>query len=305
LQSALIELFGTRIKQSGSFVGPDYFRFDFTYPEGISTQDLKKLEDLVNKKIRENIPVCIEYMTLEQSIKKGVLAFFGEKYRPEQVRVVEVPGFSAELCCGTHVRATGDIGVLKITEEKALAAGQRRIIAVTGRKAVELFQEDFNTIKRLSNEFKVKREDVLTAINTQKEQMHTLQADVKRMRLQLLETQLPVWEKQIKKINDVPYLFLLLEDRAHDELKDIAQRISMKKPGLYVLVSSVDGRSFFFVTLSKQFKEKIPLKELATWLKDSFGLRGGGSALQLQGGGGALDTRLEKALYDWLKEQVR
>jgi len=304
LQAALIELFGTRIKQAGSYVGPDYLRFDFSYPEGLSHEDIKKVEDLVNKKIRDNIPVCIEYMTLEQSMKKGVLAFFGEKYTPEQVRVVEVPGFSAELCCGTHVRATGDIGVFKITEEKALAAGQRRIIAQTGRKAVELFQEDFNTIKTLSNEFKVKREEILNAVNAQKEQMHNLQSDMKRMRLQLLETQLPVWEKKVKKVKDLPYLFLHLEDRAHDELKEIAQRLEKKKAGLYVLLSSVDGRSFFFVSLSKTLKEKLSLKELAAWLKDKFGMRGGGSALQLQGGGGPIDTKLEKALHDWVEKQI-
>jgi len=304
LQAALIELFGTSIKQAGSFVGPDHLRFDFNYMGSLSADDIKKVEDIVNRKIRENIPICIGYMTLEQAMQKGVLAFFGEKYKPEQVRVVEVPGFSSELCCGTHVRATGDIGVLKITEEKALAAGQRRIIAVTGRAAVNLFQHDFTVVKALSNEFKVKREAVLEAINAQKEHMQDLQTEMKRLRISLREFQMPHWESQISKVGDIPYLFLLLEGNSHDELKDIAQQFEKKKPGLYILLSSLDGNSIFIASLSKQFEKKLSLKELATWLKDHFGLRGGGSKTMIQGGGGAIDKAILQELASWLKQKL-
>jgi len=301
LQATLIDLLGPTIKQSGSYVGPDHFRFDFTYPGSLRTEDIKKVEALVNKRIRDNIPVCIQYMTLEQAMEKGVLAFFGEKYTPEQVRVVEVPGFSAELCCGTHVRATGDIGVFKITEEKALASGQRRIIAVTGRAALELFQDDFNTVKTLSNEFKVQRDAVLDAISTQKKQMQNLQSEMKQLSMQMLETQLPLWERQITTISDMPYLFLQFEGRTHEELEEIAHQLEKKKPGLYVLMSKVDGRSLFLVALSSILKQKLSLKELAAWLKDEFGLCGGGSPIQIQGGGSPIDKQLKEVLAVWLK----
>ncbi len=304
LQAALIELFGPFIKQSGSFVASDYFRFDFTYPESLSTEDIKKVEDLVNKKIRENIPVCIEYTTLEEAMKRGALAFFGEKYTPERVRIVELPGFSAELCCGTHVRATGDIGVFKITEEKALAAGQRRIMAVTGRKAIELFQDDFNTVKNLSNEFKVQREAVLDAVNTQKQQVQQLYAEIKGLRTHLLDTQIPLWEQQIKPIGMVPYLFLSLKDVLHDELKEIAQRLEKKKPGLYVFVSTINGRSLFLISLSPSLVQKVSLKEIAAWLQKKYDLRGGGSQTMIQGGGGPIDPNLQKDLYNWLTKQL-
>jgi len=304
LQAALIELFGNRIKQAGSFVSPDYMRFDFSTTEKLSSDDIRKIEDLVNKKIRDNIPVCIDYMTLEQAMKKGVLAFFGEKYTPEKVRVVEVPGFSAELCCGTHVRATGDIGTFKITDVRALAAGQRRIVAVTGREAISLFQKDFNSIKTLSNELKVSRDAVLEAFTAKKQEMMKISMDLKSLRKQFLSSQFPVWEKQIVMVKDLPYLFLQLEDRTHDELKDIVLQLEKKKPGLYVLMSETDGKSFFYVSLTPTFKSTLSLKDMSTWLKDTFGLRGGGSATQIQGGGGKLDKKLKQKLHDWIEKNI-
>ena len=197
LQSALIELFGKQIKQSGSLVDPDYLRFDFTYHENLSPSQIKRVEDLVNEKIRQNIPVNIEQTTLKNALSKGVIAFFGDKYNPEQVRVVEVPGFSAELCGGTHVRATGDIGVFKITENTALSAGHRRIVAVTGPRAVDLFQESFETIKNLSQEFKVKRNEVVHAIHKQQESIKELQHQIKQLKKQFWQSQLPQWEKEV------------------------------------------------------------------------------------------------------------
>jgi len=305
LQSALIELFGNNIKQAGSFVGSDHLRFDFNYHGSLSSKDIKKIEDIVNKKVRENIPVCVEYMTLDQAKKKGVLAFFGEKYKPEQVRVVQVPAFSAELCCGTHVRATGDIGVFKITEEKALAAGQRRIVAVTGCKAVKLFQHDFDVIKVLSNEYKVPRESVLDSFYVQKEQVHKLQSDIKKLRLSLRENQMPLWESQVSEVNGIPFLFLELEGSSHAELKEIIQRFQKKRPGLYVFLSNDDGSTIFLATLAKRFENKFSLKDLASWLKDEFGLRGGGSTIMIQGGGESVDKKVSKNIFAFVKEKLK
>lgn len=157
LQSALIQLLGKTIKQSGSLVHPDYLRFDFTYHENLSPADVKKVEDIVNDKIRQNIPLNIEYLTLPEALKKGALAFFGDKYNPEKVRMVEIPQFSVELCGGTHVRATGDIGTFKITEVTALSAGQRRIVAVTGPRAIDLFQETFAILKILDKNLRYRK----------------------------------------------------------------------------------------------------------------------------------------------------
>src|SRR5205807_408485 len=112
-------------------------------------------EEIVNQKIMENIKVNIYQTTYKEAINKGIIAIFGEKYNPENVRAIQINEFSKELCGGTHVERTGDIGSFKITEVSALSAGNRRIVALTGPKAIELFQNCFMTLKNLSQEFKV------------------------------------------------------------------------------------------------------------------------------------------------------
>lgn len=302
LQAALIAVLGKHVKQSGSLVHPDYLRFDFTYPENLSQEQIKKVEDLVNDKIHENIQVNIEYTSLKNAVDRGVLAFFGEKYNPEQVRIVEIPGFSAELCGGTHVQATGDIGTFKITDISALSAGHRRIVAVTGPKAIELFQETFNTVKTLSQEFKVKREEVLEYILKQKELFKELQSEIKQLKNQAWHAQIPVWEKQVTTINDIPFLFLSFKDMGIDELREIASTLAQKKPGFYFLFNITEDKSLFLVVVSPALSQKINLKEFSTWLAENFGLRGGGAKNMLQGGGAVIDAnKIEDALKKWMK----
>ncbi len=129
LQSALISVFGKQIKQSGSVVTPDYLRFDFTYHENLTPEQVRTVENIVNQKIMEDIHTKIATTSYKNAVDNGVIAFFGEKYNPESVRVVEVPGFSKELCGGTHVESTGQIGVFKIVQVSALSAGNRRIVS--------------------------------------------------------------------------------------------------------------------------------------------------------------------------------
>lgn len=301
LQAALIQLFGSTIKQSGSLVHPDYLRFDFTYHENLSAEDIKRVEDLVNQKIRENIALEIEYMDLDKATKMGVLAFFGEKYNPEDVRVVNVPGFSLELCGGTHVVRTGDIGTFKITDVNALSAGHRRIFAVTGPKAIDLFQETYNACKKLSQQFKVKREEVLDTVEKFAEKSRELEKEVTKLKQQLVHTQIPAWEKEITPINGIPFLFIVLKDASNDSLREISTALQNKNPGLYFMVSDLGDRTSFLVNLSPQLAGQVDLKNLATLLKDKHGMQGGGSKNTLQGGGGKFDTKLKDALIAWLK----
>lgn len=303
LQAALIQLFGATIKQSGSLVHPDYLRFDFTYHENLSPEDIKKVEDLVNDKIRENIPVNIEYATLKEANNRGVIAFFGDKYNPEKVRIVDIPEFSAELCGGTHVRSTGDIGTFKIIEVTALSAGHRRIVALTGPKAIELFQDTFNTVKNLSTEFKVKREDVQESVFKQKEQLRQTQNQLKQLKKQLLQSQIPQWLSKVEKINDIPFGFINLVDAQADEIKEIAEQLQAKKPAFYFVISDNHDTSLFAATLSTEFKDRVNLKNLGQWLNDHYKLRGGIQPSAIRGGGGKFDANLEADLKKWLKEQ--
>ncbi len=302
LQSALIELFGKTIKQSGSLVHPDYLRFDFTYHENLSQADLQKVEDLVNKKIMENIPVSIQYMSLPEAIKKGALAFFGDKYNPEKVRMVEVPHFSVELCGGTHVRATGDIGVFKITDISALSAGHRRITAVTGPRALELFQETFAITKGLGIEFKVQKEQVLDAVLKQKEELKKAQQEIRQLKKQMYALQIPQWLERVETINGIPFLYQLVADASNEDLKELGQQLSIKKPGFYFLTSMIDNKGIYVAQISPNVK--IDLKKIATHLKDAYAIRGGGTDKFLQGGAPSFDAQLKDDLKKWIKEAL-
>lgn len=300
LQSALIEVLGSHVKQAGSLVHPDYLRFDFSYPENLTPEQINQVEKIVNQKIRENIPVTTEYTTLKNAQERGALAFFGEKYKPENVRIVEIPHFSAELCGGTHVRATGDIGTFKITETTAPSAGYRRIFAVTGIKAIDLFQETFETVKNLSQEFSVQRENVFAAVEKQKETVKELNAEIKQLKKQLLKSQLPVWEKQITTIGKVPYLFLALNDLSIEELREIATNLNSKQSGFYFIASTTDNKALFLCSANTEIANIVNMQNFGSWLKDTHGLRGGGSKNLLQGGGAKIDANLGDAIAQWI-----
>lgn len=293
LQSALIELLGKQVKQSGSVVTPDYLRFDFTYHKNLTPEQIKTVEDRVNEKIMENIPVDIFETSYKKAVEKGVIAIFGEKYNPEKVRVIDVPGFSAELCGGTHVPSTGVIGPFKITEVTALSAGNRRIFAVTGPRAVELMQRNFSAVKNLSQKYKVKPEEVIEAVEKQDKHLHTLQQELKNLKKQALKAQLPVWEQQVKEVNGVPFLYLLLENYSVDQLKDVATHLNNKQPGFYVLVSNTAASAVFYAQCDAKHEKKIDMKAFAKTLQDT-GLRGGGKKGTLQGGGKKITKDLSK-----------
>lgn len=301
LQAALIELFGKTIKQSGSLVAPDYLRFDFTYHENLSPADVKRVEDLVNEKIRENIATNIEYMPFNEAIKRGALAFFGDKYNPEKVRMVEIPGFSVELCGGTHVPRTGDIGCFKITEVSALSAGHRRIVAVTGPKAIDLFQECFDVVKTLSTEFKVKREEVVGTIEKQREHLKELQTQIKHLKKEFWKAHIPQWIADTETVNGIPFCFVKLEQFNAEELKEITQTLMQKQPGLHFLISVDDNRSTFYAAVSPEHSNKANLKKFGSWLKETHDLKGGGKDTTLQGGGGKIDSNLKESIKTWLK----
>jgi alanyl-tRNA synthetase len=302
LQAALIKLLGNEVRQAGSLVDPDYLRFDFTYHNPISAEQIKQVEDLVNDKIRENIPVSIFETSYNEAMKRGVMAIFGEKYNPEKVRVIDIPGFSAELCGGTHVRQTGDIGCLKITEVTALAAGQKRIVALTGPKAIEMYQHNFATIKKLSTDFKVPFDHILDAINKQREQLKSTQDSVRQFKKQLWHLQLPQWRERIEEINGIPFLFLSFNDASVDELREIGHELMRIKPGFYFLFNSAQQSSF--VALLSPSIKAFTLKDLSEWLKASFNMHGGGKAELLQGGGQAVDAhRLSSELKEWIRKK--
>lgn len=302
LQSALIQVLGKQIKQSGSLVHPDYLRFDFTYHQNLTAEQTKAVEDIVNEKIRQNIAVITEHIPLKEAIKKGALAFFGDKYNPEKVRLVQVADFSLELCGGTHVLRTGDIGTFKITEVSALSAGHRRVVAVTGPRALSLFQAVFDDIKSLSQRFKVKKGDVVTAVIKQQDELKKEQKYNKTLKQKLITIQLPIWKQQTQQVKNIPFLYLELETMTPQELRSIAQQLALQQEGFYFLISTYNGKSFFYALVTPKFQKSVDLNGLADWLKQEHDLKGGVSKHQLQGVGQQTRNNLLKSIVRLLSK---
>src|SRR6185436_16382678 len=147
LHAALRQVLGPHVKQAGSLVAPDRLRFDFQHFSALTPQQLAEIERIVNEQVLKNTPVQTEVRATQDAIAAGAMALFGEKYG-DRVRVVSVPGFSLELCGGTHVRATGDIGLVVITSEGGVAAGVRRIEAITGLDSLRAFQQSREALDR-------------------------------------------------------------------------------------------------------------------------------------------------------------
>lgn len=303
LQAALLQILGTQIKQAGSLVTPNYLRFDFNYHENLTPGIIKELEDIVNQKIWEDIPVNIKETTLAEAKKEGIIAHFGEKYNPEKVRAVKIGTFSKELCGGTHIKSTGQIGSFKITDVEAVSAGTRRITATTGRKALELFQDCFRTVKSVGQLFKIQPDEVYETVEQQIEQVKSLSKEAKKLKQQLIAYQADDLLKQAQTVNNISFLYLEQPETNLEELREIAQLLSQKKEGLFFITSVIDDKRNFAASISPSLKNKINLKELAQLLNEKFGLRGGGSPLIIQGGGTAEKNTLESTLKEWLKNK--
>jgi alanyl-tRNA synthetase len=306
LQAALMKIVGPQIKQAGSLVADSHARFDVTYHQALSAEQLEEVETMVNGYIMDDIATNISQTTLDAARAQGVIAFFGEKYNPDNVRVVQVPGVSAELCGGTHVERTGNIGCFKILSDAALASGTRRITLVTGCAALKLFQQTYATVKKLGDDFKVKPEETGDAVHKLQEHYQHALASLKQLKKQLHKSQIAAWEQQIKTIGNVPYLYLELDDVSSEDLRFIAQELERRTPGFYMLVSkdTATGRWSFVGYLAKSHEHTVSLKSVAQLLKDSCGWRGGGSSVLIQGGGDNPAQSVDVVVTDLLRKSV-
>lgn len=304
LQAALRQILGKGVKQAGSVVHDRFLRFDFSHHEPLTLEQVHAVEKLINTKIQDDIHLKVRYTTLKEAQESGVISFFGEKYNPEKVRVVEVPGFSAELCGGTHASSTGIIGCFKITSETALSSGVRRIVAVTGPEALAVFQDRFDAAQQISTLYKVKPEEVAAAVRKEHENYHEALREIKQLKKQLLSSQVSDFIASMQTINSIPVLYLELEDKDNEDLKVICTSVEKQKPGAYLLVSrSLENPSEirFMAHVSPQFSSSLKLRTFAAYLKSSHNLKGGGNDLLIQGGG-VLVSSLEAEWKQWIMQ---
>jgi alanyl-tRNA synthetase len=301
LQAALQQILGKGVKQAGSVVTPDYLRFDYTYHKALSVDEIKAVENLVNQKIWDNIGVQIQHTTFKKAVEAGVIAFFGDKYNQDNVRAIIIDNFSAELCGGTHVKATGDIGMFKIIEEISLAAGTRRIVALTGFKAVQEFQQDFSIVKKLCQDFKIKPDQLQTSIDDLQTKIKDGQKEIKQLKNTLMSNSVASWIAQTQMMGTLPLLCIKLENHSLDDLREAAMILQRKQAGLYVLASVHAGKTMLMVSLDQKFSSLMNMQDLKTWLQHNFGFQGGGSAQMIQGSVAALDfTKFSTELTAWV-----
>jgi alanyl-tRNA synthetase len=296
----LKEVLGTHVKQGGSVVAPSYLRFDFTHYQPMTDTEIREVEDLVNRYILQNEPVTTNMMAIEDAMRSGAVAMFGEKYGSE-VRVLSVGDgkFSMELCGGTHVRATGDIGSFKITSDEAIASGVRRIRAITGLDAFARFREDEVLIDRSLDVLKTQRDQLPNAIEK-------LQEELKRTRREIDELKLKIATGAIggastngdeaREIAGVKVIGKIVDGLDANGMRQLSDTMLARlKSGVVVIGRKKEGKAGIIVRVSDDLTAKVKAGNVVKEIVPIVGGKGGGRPDMAEGGGSEPD-KLNEAI---------
>ncbi|HPC83861.1 MAG TPA: alanine--tRNA ligase [Thermoanaerobaculaceae bacterium] len=285
LHAALRAVLGPGAQQAGSLVEPERLRFDFNWGQPLLAEQLEAIETLVNQAIRANHDVTTDLMGLEDARAAGAVALFGEKYG-ETVRVVSINGgsVSRELCGGCHVRRTGDIGVFKITSERGVAAGVRRIEAVTGRSAVELFQSFHRVLRAATAKANVGVEELTEFITSQERRIRDLEQEVKGLKLRLASGGSS--ELEVQDLGGVSLLVREAPPMGVPELRTLADALRGKlRSGVVVLGMPSEDAATLLVAVTDDVAARVDAGEVVRRLAPIVGGRGGGKRTLAQAGG--------------------
>jgi alanyl-tRNA synthetase len=307
LHAALRETLGEHVKQSGSLVAPDRLRFDFTHYQALSPWELRQIESRVNEKIRDNIKVTTEVKDLDEAIQAGAMALFGEKY-DQNVRVVIIPGFSTELCGGTHVTRTGDISLFKITSEGSISSGVRRIEAVTGAAAVSRFLDEDALLQTVSHQLRVGRDQVEPALTRLVTELREANREIERLQLELARKESADATDSAREICGVDVVAQKVADADRNTLRQLADQIRNKLgSGIVVLGSHGNGRVSLVVMVSKDLTDRLRADKLVGPIAQVVEGGGGGKADMAEAGGKKpelLDQALAKT-YELVEEALQ
>jgi alanyl-tRNA synthetase len=294
LHAALREVLGTHVAQKGSLVNPSYLRFDFSHFAKVTDEELARIEDIVNEKIRENIPVVIKELPKDEAMKLGAMALFGEKYG-DIVRVVIMdPNYSVELCGGTHIASTGELGLFKFTSESAVAAGVRRIEAVTGSNALNFVNTELQQLKDIKAALKNPKEPVKT-IETLLQDKAALEKQLEQLENEKLRQLSATLKNEVEQINGINFLGKVVTVSSADGLKQLCTNLKNEITNhVFVLVANVAGKASVALMISdnlvaekgldapKIIKEKVaPLIKGGGGGQKSFATAGGQEVGQL------------------------
>jgi alanyl-tRNA synthetase len=295
LHAALRKTLGTHVKQAGSLVAPDRLRFDFTHYAPLDQQDLLDIEDLVNEEILKNEVVATEEEDLDSAVASGAMALFGEKYA-DKVRVLSINDFSKELCGGTHVRRTGDIGLFKIVSESSVAAGTRRIEAVTGEGVLKYLRQASETLALLAGSLHAKPEELLQAVEKLSDSEKKLRKELEAQQMKRASSQASDLAKEAREVKGVRVVAARVDVTDRSAMRQMVDDLRAKlQSGVIVLGSVSDGKVSLVAAVTKDLTNKLDagkiVKQAAAYVEGS-----GGGRKDLAEAGGKNPAKLDESL---------
>ncbi len=285
LHAALRTVLGPHVKQAGSVVEPPRLRFDFSHYAAVDPAEIAEIERLVNEQILRNTEVTTNIMGIDQAVATGAMALFGEKYGAE-VRVVMIPDFSKELCGGTHVTRTGDIGSCKIVSESSIAAGVRRIEAITGENAVRQYQQSSDALHRMANMLRVGEPELVDQVTRLLEEKRENERQIGQLKTKIAQSAARDLESQAKEKNGVRYLTAKTEGLDRQQMRELADALRNKwKSAVVILTGIDDGAVSIVAAVTKDLTSRLQAGKLVGSLAQAMGGKGGGRPDMAEGGG--------------------
>jgi alanyl-tRNA synthetase len=289
LHAALRQILGEHVKQAGSLVAPDRLRFDFTHFSRPSQRDMDRIESLVNEQIWANTALDVAVMDLDDAIAGGALALFGEKYG-EKVRTIAVPGFSKELCGGTHVGATGEIGFFTLTYEGGIGAGVRRIEALTGPGAYARLKQDERILDDIRQILKAQPSEEVEKLQRLATQQRDLERQLEALKMRLATARTQDYFSQVQEVAGMKTLALCLDDFDRKALRAFVDQAKERLGSGIVVAGSVeDGKAVLVAGVTKDLTRRISAGALLEKVAACIAGKGGGRPDMAQGGGPEVD----------------
>ncbi len=293
MHAALRNILGTHVKQAGSLVAPDHLRFDFSHFATVDASELAEIEQQVNEEILRNLKVTTDITNIDDALASGALAFFGDKYPEANVRVVTIPDLSAprgfyskELCGGTHVHRTGEIGVFKIVSEQSTAAGVRRIEAISGDRALSEYQKALTTLRGAASLLNTSEDDLTAAIERQLDQIKQLEKQLEGLKRKAAGSQAQGLLDDIREVKGVRVIAAKVENADRDALRQMVDSLRQKLgSGVVVLASADDGKVALITAVTKDLIPRLHAGKIVQELAKMVGGSGGGRPDLAEAGG--------------------
>jgi len=313
LHAALRKVLGEHVTQKGSLVDSERLRFDFSHPEAVTSKQLRAIEALVNSQIRANTPVETEETDIETAKAKGAMALFGEKYG-DTVRVLSMGertdsgAFSVELCGGTHVNRTGDIGLLRIVGESGIASGQRRIEAVTGAHALALFDQAQQRLDHAAAVLKARPDTLADKVEQLLANNRKLEKEIAQLKTRLASGAGGDLTTQAVEVEGVKVLAASIDGADPKSLRDLADQMKNKLgSGIVLLAAPGEDKVALIAAVTKDLTKRLAAGDLMRFAAGELGGKGGGRPDMAQGGGSDLEALpgLLKRVPDWVKDNIK